>query len=98
MMTNSALTCLLAICCLSASGAQYYVDSRAGDNNNPGTSQRKPWRSLEKMDTALPTCAIALPADCGAFQARGHETDVMSPIGGTARDAQEGQASAERPE
>ena len=35
---------------LSLSAAQYYVDSRAGDDANPGTSPGKSWRSLEKVN------------------------------------------------
>jgi len=49
-MATPGLISLLAFCCLSASGAQYYVDSRAGDDDSPGTTRRKPWRSLEKVN------------------------------------------------
>jgi hypothetical protein len=38
---------------MSASSAQYYVDSRAGDDNNPGTARAKPWRSLGKVNEAI---------------------------------------------
>jgi hypothetical protein len=33
-----------------ASGTQYYVDSRGGNDGNPGTSRRQAWRSLEKVN------------------------------------------------
>jgi hypothetical protein len=49
-MTAPGLISLLAFCCLSASGAQYYADSRAGDDNSPGTTRRKPWRSLKRVN------------------------------------------------
>ena len=48
-MTSRGLISFLAVCCLSVSGAQYYVDSLAGNDINPGTTRRKPWRSLEKV-------------------------------------------------
>jgi hypothetical protein len=49
-MPMPRLMVLLFACLLEASGAQYYVDSQAGDDANPGTSRRKPWRSLDKVN------------------------------------------------
>ncbi|HWI57866.1 MAG TPA: right-handed parallel beta-helix repeat-containing protein [Bacillota bacterium] len=43
---------LLGLFCLATPGAQFYVDSRAGDDTNAGISRRKPWRSLEKVNAA----------------------------------------------
>jgi len=34
-----------------ASAARYYVDSRHGNDNNPGTTRAKAWRSLEKVNS-----------------------------------------------
>ena len=33
--------------------ANYFVDAQRGDDNAPGTSARKPWRSLEKVNGAV---------------------------------------------
>jgi hypothetical protein len=52
-MTNRELVSLLALCSMSALSAQYHVDSRAGDDNNPGTARAKPWRSLGKVNEAI---------------------------------------------
>ncbi len=43
---------LLGFSCPAIPAAQFYVDSTAGDDNNAGTSRRKPWRSLEKVNAA----------------------------------------------
>jgi hypothetical protein len=56
MRTNPSwsfcLSLLAATSCLSSPGVQYHVDSQAGDDNNPGITARKAWRSLEKVNTA----------------------------------------------
>jgi hypothetical protein len=43
---------LLAVSCPATRGATFHVDSTEGDDNNPGTSRRKPWRTLEKVNAA----------------------------------------------
>ena len=34
----------------SSTGRSFYVDSRQGNDTNPGTSPDKPWRSLDKVN------------------------------------------------
>ena len=63
-LVAQSLFCLMLFCCLSALGAQYYVDSRAGDDSSPGTSPKKAWRSLEKVNA---TCFQ--PGDRVVFRA-----------------------------
>ena len=41
-----------AMVVLSAGGAEYYVDSAAGDDAAAGTSPQAAWRSLEKVNAA----------------------------------------------
>ncbi len=48
----------------AALGAEFYVDSKAGDDSNPGTSRRRPWRSLEKVNAAA-----FMPGDRVLFRA-----------------------------
>ena len=42
----------VAMVALSAGGAEYYVDSAAGDDAAAGTSPQTAWRSLEKVNAA----------------------------------------------
>ncbi len=48
-MHQNAIILSLTLFCMTLPAAQYYVDSRKGDDSNPGTSQSKAWRSLEKV-------------------------------------------------
>ena len=38
---------------LAATAAQYYVDSRSGDDTRAGTSPASAWRSLQKVNAFL---------------------------------------------
>ena len=51
-MPTCPLILLLAACCLSVFGVQFYVDSRFGDDHNAGTTRGKPWRSIGKVNSA----------------------------------------------
>src|SRR5690349_4419645 len=37
---------------LAMHGATYYIDSSRGQDSNPGTSEKAPWRSLAKVNAA----------------------------------------------
>lgn len=50
-ITASSLLAL-AVACLTAPAANYFVDSNAGNDANPGTQKTKPWRSLERVNSA----------------------------------------------
>lgn len=63
---------LLALFTWSAPAAQYHVDSRSGDDANPGTSGQKPWRSLEKVNSAK-----YVPGDRVLFHAGGTWTGQL---------------------
>ncbi len=68
-MKNFLLTCstvLVAIVGGSVFGAQFYVNSVTGNDNNDGTSPRKSWLSLEKVNAAQ-----LQPGDCVMFSAGG---------------------------
>ncbi len=56
--------CLFLCSCLASPGARFYVDSNAGDDQNPGTSAAQPWRSLEKVNATT-----FAPGDRVRFQA-----------------------------
>jgi hypothetical protein len=43
---------LLVFSSLAILGAQFYVDSTIGNDDNLGTSRRQPWRSLDKVNAA----------------------------------------------
>src|SRR5664279_4199407 len=66
-MNNRGLVSLLALCCMRASSVQNYVDSRAGDDNNPGTARGKPWLYMANCHLSSDwqfkqSAAVALPA------------------------------------
>lgn len=49
--SRTFLVCLvLAGTCLTSAAAEYYVDSRAGDDASPGISPEKAWRSLARVN------------------------------------------------
>ncbi len=50
ILTINRLTCFLACLCLTASAAEYYVDSSDGDDLESGTAPSAAWRSLEKVN------------------------------------------------
>ncbi len=50
-MNSPLRLCLLLVCfCPGLRSAQFYVDSTAGDDKNPGTSPEKAWLSLERAN------------------------------------------------
>ena len=70
-----ALLALVSITSLSA-GTTYYVDSQAGHDKNPGTSNNAPWKTLEKVNKKT-----FLPGDIVLFKSGSVWTGQLWPKG-----------------
>lgn len=71
---NPLVYCLLL--CGLAAAESYYVDSRTGDDANPGTSPDTPWKTLEKANSIVFT-----PGDKLLFAAGSRYTGQLKPQG-----------------
>ena len=71
-----------AMCCRDAAGATYYVDSANGSDQNDGLSQAKPWKSLDKVNSA----AFG-PGDRILFKAGARFTGQLKPHGSGSENA-----------
>lgn len=61
----------------SLSGTVYYIDSVAGDDSNPGTTESQPWKSIDKVNSST-----YLPGDRILFKAGSvWENTTLSPKG-----------------
>ncbi|MBQ7901259.1 MAG: right-handed parallel beta-helix repeat-containing protein, partial [Clostridia bacterium] len=66
--------------CCAASGNVYYVDSISGNDENSGTDENSPWKSLDKVNETVfqPGDIIKLKAGCewiGQFNPKGSGTE-----------------------
>ncbi|MGN7359762.1 carbohydrate binding domain-containing protein [Paenibacillus sp. SAF-054] len=73
--------CGAACFAVSASAANYYVDSESGDDSNTGTDQAAPWKTLSQVNATA-----FQPGDSIAFKRGGSWTGKLWPKGsGTAQ-------------
>jgi acetyl esterase/lipase len=67
---------------LLAAGADYHLDSTAGDDSNPGTSPAKAWRTLGKVNAT-----VFHPGDRVLLHSGGSWTGTLHPQGSGAENA-----------
>jgi len=70
---------ILLLVAAGAAAADYYVDSRHGDDANPGTSPEKPWKTLARVGRAKlqPADSVLLKRGCAWRE------ELMPPAPGT---------------
>lgn len=74
LCTTVPMTCSAEA--VSTSGTTYYLDSNSGDDNNSGTSQSTPWKSLDKVNST-----IFQPGDTILFKAGNLWVGTLYPKG-----------------
>jgi hypothetical protein len=78
-MTPSSIRAILGVFLLAtpiARAADYHVDSRTGNDANPGTQSNRPWKSLAKVNATT-----FQPGDRILFVAGSRYTGILSPKG-----------------
>ena len=50
--SGSVLACVFVLCAAASAGT-YYIDSKSGDDKNPGTSPRSAWRSIAAVNARI---------------------------------------------
>ncbi len=77
-MMKHILTAIFVVLSLGiVSGTEFYVDSKSGDDNRPGTNARTAWRSLDKVNDAK-----LQPGDSVLFKADGVWYGSLEPKSG----------------
>jgi hypothetical protein len=79
ILSNQIIRAILSLCLFTTSFAKatdYHIDSRTGNDANPGTEATRPWKSLTKVNSMT-----FQPGDSILFAAGSRYTGLLSPNG-----------------